>query len=167
MTFLLAGCILFSCKKLQEAPLGSNKGNSTKTTNGGDTTTQPIIPIDANMLAGTWQVVNDTSTTVPWGLWQGRPTTGQNYVGSSADYYKFTADGNAFTRLNNVIDTANYTISRDSVHMVYTYFNNQQQSGGIYNSFWRVTNLTAHTATITWQFISPETATISVTYLRK
>jgi hypothetical protein len=163
---LLAGALLNSC--LKEAP-GKPDSNSTttKTKGGADTTTQPVIPIDPGMLVGTWQVINDTSTTVPWGIWEGRPTTGQNYVGTPADYYKFAANGNAYTRLNNVVDTANYTVSQDTVHMIYTYFNGQEQTGGVYNSFWTVTNLTAHTATVSVTFVTPETAITSVVYLKK
>lgn len=165
---LFAAGLLSSC--LKDSLSKPNGNSNTTSTHPKDTTTtvnQPIVPIDPNLLAGAWQVINDTSTTVPWGLWQGHPTTGQNYVGTPADYYKFTANGNAYTRLNNVIDTANYTISQDTLHMVYTYFNNQEQTGGIYNSFWTVTNLTAHTATVTALSVSPETAITSVTYLRK
>jgi hypothetical protein len=163
---LVAVALLPSCFK---DSLSKPKGGTTTTTSTKDTSTtnQPVVPIDPNMLVGTWQVINDTSTTVPWGIWEGRPTTGTNYVGTSADYYKFTANGNAYTRLNNVIDTANYTVSQDTVHMIYTYFNGQEQTGGVYNSFWTVTNLSAHTATVTVQFVSPETATTSVVYLRK
>jgi len=168
--FLAVCTVFYSCiKETVPKPTGNSSGNNTKTTGntGGDTTTQPIVPIDPNMLVGTWQVIKDTTTTVPWGLWYGRPTTGQNYVGTPADYYKFTANSNAYTRLNNAIDTANYTVSQDTVHMVYTYFNGQEQTGGIYNSFWTVTNLTAHTATVTALFVTPETAITSVVYLRK
>ena len=164
---LLTGCFLSSCLK---DSLSKSKGNGSSNTTGThtkDTTNQPITPVDPTLLAGTWQVINDTSTTVPWGLWEGRPTTGQNYVGTPADYYKFTAGGNAYTSINGVIDTGNYTLSQDTLHIVYTYFNGQHVTGGIYNSFWTITDLAAHTATVTWQFVSPETATTSVTYLRK
>jgi len=169
LALLLAGCLLVSCKKPPEAPQTPNTGTTTKTTTGGgDTTTGlPIVPINPGMLVGTWQVINDTSTVVPWGLWQGHPVTTSNYVGTPADYYKFTAGGDAYTSLKGVIDTANYMVSQDSVHVVYTFFNGQHVTAGIYNSFWQVTNLTAHTATLTWLFVSPETATTSVTYLRK
>ena len=169
LALLLAGCLLMTCKKLQEAPQGQNTGATTKTTtNGGDTTaTGPIVPITPGMLAGTWQVINDTLTTVPWGLWQGRPISTSNYVGTPADYYTFTANGNAYTRLNNVIDTANYTVSQDTIHMIYTYFNGQEQTGGIYNSFWTVTNLTAHTAAVSVTFVTPETAITSVVNLKR
>ena len=171
LVLLLAGGIFSSCiKKTLPKPTGNSSTTSTtKTNNGGDTSTTnlPVVPINPNMLVGNWQIINDTSTTVPWGLWAGRPATGQNYVGTPADYYKFTSDGSAYTRLNNVIDTANYTVSQDTVHMVYTYFNQQEQTGGIYNSFWTVTNLTAHAATVTTLFVTPETAITSVVYLRK
>ena len=161
---LLTACVLSSCSK---ESISKSNGSSKSTGANADTTNQPIVPIDRALLADTWQVINDTSTTVPWGLWEGRPTTGQNYKGKPADYYKFDAEGDAFNRVNGVIDTGNYTISRDTLHIVYTYFNGQLQTGGIYNSFWTITNLTAHTATVTAMFVSPETATTSVTYLRK
>ncbi len=164
---LLTGSLLSSCLKDSLSKPKDNGSSNTTGTNPKDTTTQPIVPIDPSLLAGTWQVINDTSTTVPWGIWEGRPTTGSNYVGTPADYYKFNTSGNAYTLINGVIDTGNYTLSRDTLHIVYTYFNNQHQTGGVYNSFWTITNLTAHTATVTAQFVSPETATTSVTYLRK
>jgi len=169
LALLLAGCLLITCKKPQEAPQSPNTGATTKTTSGGGDTTAslPIVPINPGMLVGAWQVINDTTTTMPWGLWQGHPITTSNYVGTPADYYKFTAEGDAYTSLKGVIDTANYMISQDSVHVVYTVFNGQRVTGGLYNSFWQVTNLTAHTATITWLYVSPETATTSVTYLRR
>jgi len=168
LALLLAGCLLMTCKKLQEAPQTANTGTATKTTTSdGDTTAGTPIIINPSLLAGTWQVINDTLTTVPWGLWQGRPISTSNYVGTPADYYTFTANGNAYTRLNNVIDTANYTVSQDTIHMIYTYFNGQEQTGGIYNSFWTVTNLTAHTAAVSVTFVTPETAITSVVNLKR
>ena len=165
---LLTCSLLSSCLK-ESVPKGQNGGSTSNTKNNtGDTVkTGPIVPISPGLLAGDWQVINDTSTIVPWGLWEGKPTIGQNYVGKPTDYYKFTANGNAYTNIAGVVDTANYTISQDTLHVVYTYFNQQESTTGIYNSFWAVTNLTAHTATVTATFVTPETAITSVTYLRK
>jgi hypothetical protein len=128
---------------------------------------QVLLPVTPGSLAGSWQVINDTSTTQPWGIWAGQPVTGSNYVGVPTDYYKFTAGGNVYTNVAGEIDSATYTVSHDTVHVVYTYLDHQEMTGGIYNSFWEVTNLTAHTATITANFITPETALTSVTYLKK
>ena len=67
-----------------------------------------------------------------------------------------------------VIDTGTYTVvNQDQLHIVYSYFNGQEQSTGIYNSFWTITNLTAHTASITVVFVTPETVITSVTNLKK
>jgi hypothetical protein len=162
---LLCSSILSSCIK-DTVPRVNRGGNSTsKTTT--DTTTQPVVPIDPALLEGNWQVINDTSTTVPWGLWAGMPTTGKNYVGKPSDYYKFTTGGQAYTSMAGAVDTGNYTVDKNLINIIYTYFNGQETTTGIYNSQWAVSNLTAHTASLTVTFVSPETATTRVTNLRK
>jgi hypothetical protein len=167
LAFLITGSLLSSCIK-DSLPPAQKGTTNTQTSAKKDTVTTTVDqPIDQSLLVGNWQLINDTSTTVPWGLWQGQPTSGHNYMGQPSDYYKFTADDHAYTSISGFVDTANYTISRDTVHVVYTYFNGIVSTDGVYNSFWRVTNLTAHTATITTIFITPETVITSVTNLKK
>jgi hypothetical protein len=170
LAILVVGITFASCIKetVPKPPPGGGSSTSTsKKTTSDTTTSQPIVPIDPNMLDGIWRVVNDTSTTVPWGLWQGHPTTGSNYMGVPTDYYKLTATGNCYTRIQNVVDTANYTVNQNQVHVIFTYFNGQETTSGIYNSTWTVSNLTNHTCTLTVTYVSPETATTSVTNLAK
>jgi len=164
---LLAACIK---ETLPVAPNGGSTTNKTVSTPNDTTanTTAPVVPIDSTMLVGTWQVINDTTNTVGWGLWAGHPPIGSNYVGKPEDYYKFTANNNLYSDMQAVIDTGTYTVvNQDQLHIVYSYFNGQEQSTGIYNSFWTITNLTLHTASITVVFVTPETVITSVTNLRK
>jgi hypothetical protein len=120
-----------------------------------------------NMLSGTWKVVNDTSTTADWGLWSGRPSTGSNYIGNPADYYKFTPNGYCYTSVNGVVDTGTYTESQDQINIVYTYFNEQETTAGVYNGVWTINKLTNNAFTFSVTFLTPETAATNVTNLTK
>jgi len=162
LALLLVGCFSYSCKKLDPAP----HGDPNKTT-GSDTTTQPLVLIDPGLLTGTWQVINDTTTQTPWGIWDGRPVTGVNYVGTIADHYTFTADGHMYDFMQGHADTATYTISKNQVDIEYTYTNNARQPEGLYHGLFTFIRLGPHTASFSTLAVSPEVAYSSVTHLRK
>lgn len=166
LSFILLCCSIFSaCKKAGLATLHST-GGSTNTTRSADTLTKwPAVPIDSALLVGNWQVINDTSITVPF--FTNYPTVGKNYIGKPSDYYKFTAGGRVYTRIAGVADTGNYVIDKNMVNIVYTYFNGQHITGGIYNSQWSVYHLTAQTAIITTAFANTLAVTTSITSLKK
>ncbi|MDR3694618.1 hypothetical protein [Mucilaginibacter sp.] len=162
---LLFGSIFSSCKKAGLATLHST-GNTTNTTKPADTLTKwPAVPIDSALLVGNWQVINDTSLTVPF--FTNNPSMGKNYIGKPSDYYKFIAGGRVYTCVAGTVDTGNYVINKNIVNIVYTYFNGQHITGGIYNSQWSVYHLTAQTAIITTTFVNTLAVTTSITSLKR
>jgi hypothetical protein len=143
---LLAGLFWLSCNKL-------------KNDTGKESTQVTLI--------GDWQVVNDTSTNTPWGIWAGKPVVGVNYLGTPSDHFKFTADGHLYNQLQGATDTSTYKVSHDSISAVYTYFNGQVISNGVYHTTWTVSNLTLHTLTLSTWFTTPETAITQVINLKR
>jgi len=149
------------------------KGSATTTTVSASKDTSSnnpvsVVPIDSSLLVGTWQVINDTTNIVGAGMWTGHAQINTNYIGKPADYYKFTADGHLYSDMRAAIDTGTYTVlNQDQLNIVYSYYNEQEQSTGIYNSLWTITNLTLHTASITVVYMDPEQVYTSVINLRR
>lgn len=91
--------------------------------------------VETNPLVGKWNVIND-STYVPIAN-----IGGSNYIGTSNDYYNFTANGTVYIHINALLDTATYSmIASDQIEIVYP--------TGSYDPYY-ITNFTAHTATLT------------------
>jgi len=118
-------------------------------------------------IIGDWALVNDSVTTTVWGISANQPTLGFNYVGVATDHYNFTAGGTLYVVEGNVKDTSAYALKQNSLQLTYSSqngykFNSPQTSG------YTVTNLTAHTATLSGGLsLTPETTYTHIINLRK
>jgi hypothetical protein len=95
----------------------------------------------ATSLEGDWALVNDSTTITPWGLWQGEPVSGINYVGTSADYFHFT-DNMVYYFDNGFKDTATYSLKKNYLYLGYT------TQYGKDTVVYQVSNFTSHTVTL-------------------
>jgi hypothetical protein len=142
-TFLLIlamGTMLSSCLK------GLNNGPAAETS-----------------LVGKWSIISDSTTTQFWGIWSDEPQKGTVYFGKPADYYNFLPDGTVYTSLEGGLDTATYVqLKNDTLEFVFA-------------ASWRdpqkfiISNHTAQYMTLTdaFPFISPETVSSSIIYLKR
>jgi hypothetical protein len=133
LVVLTVSCIFFSCKK--DANNRTSAGTPT--------------------LVGNWTIVNDSTLETPWGLFDGRPSNGANYIGKAGDSYNFEPDGNLYIKEGVNKDTATYLTHLNLIRIGYTYFD-----GAPANPYpgveFVVKNLTAHTVTLADTAVSPE-----------
>jgi hypothetical protein len=127
---LTVSCMFFSCLK--------DKSN--------------VVPPS---LVGKWSIVNDSTTFSEWGLFTGAPTK-SNYIGKAGDSYDFESNGNLYISDDGEKDTATYLTHLNLVRIGFTSYNGSSANPypGIEMT---VSNLTAHTVTLTDTAISPET----------
>ena len=110
---------------------------------------------------------SDDSVSISGSLFGSNSVT--NYIGTSNDYYNFTANGNLYINEGLSLDTATYLmVTKTQVKLVY-YFENGISfgpSGGIRGTF-NITNLTAHTVTLTDSGITPEGQEFQIIRLKR
>jgi hypothetical protein len=107
--------------------------------------------VQTNSLVGKWNIIND-SIYIPIAN-----IGGSNYIGTSDDYYNFTATGKVYINENSLLVNATYSmIANNQIDIVY--------SNGSYDPYF-ITNLTAHTATLT--LAVPLTGPTKIINLRK
>jgi hypothetical protein len=93
--------------------------------------------VQTNPLLGEWNLINDTSVILSF--------NGTNYIGTPADYYNFTANGTLYIKEDTLLSGPTYTmLINNQVDIVY-HLANDAEDHRTYN----ITNLTAHTATLT------------------
>ncbi len=126
------------------------------------------IPISVSNLSGKWTLVNDTTTTSFWGLWNGQAAVGINYIGKAGDYYNFTSHGKLYTYQNTNLDTQTYKLGHDTVWVRYTYIDGQTDKvDSAYNPGYIITRLTDNSCTLTSFSVTPETIYNSVINLSR
>ena len=118
--------------------------------------------IQANQLTGKWNLVNDSTSTTNSCI---GCFNGSNYFGSSSDYYNFTVNGILYIQERESVDTAAYSmVTNNQVTITTDYAVN---GGGVFiyslgftgsslplsfpikNLTYSVSNITAHTLTLT------------------
>ena len=115
----------------------------------------------ATSLTGEWAMVNDSTTITPWGIWQGMPGTGTNYIGKASDYYHFTTNMVYYSE-NGYGDTATYAVKGNYVYFGYT------NAYGRDTAVYQLSNLTAHTLTLKGDTaVSPEQVFSHIINLKK
>ena len=146
----------------------SSKGNSNKENSNSEDSKKDTIPVTTSSFSGNWVLVNDTTTTNFWGIWNGRAPVGTNYVGKTADYYNFTSYGKLYIHQDTNRDTETYKLSHDTVLIRTAYIDGQtNQLDSTYNPWYVISGFTAHSCTLKKYFISPETASFSTINLKK
>jgi hypothetical protein len=111
--------------------------------------------VQSNPFVAKWNIITDTLAVLSF--------TGTNYIGTPADYYNFTAGGTLYIKEDTLQYTATYSVLiNNQVNIVY-YFPNDAQDSRTYN----ITNLTAHTATLTLAAASMGPAQYQVINLKK
>ncbi len=77
--------------------------------------------IQTNLLVGKWNIIDD-SASITRSL--NGFNSGSNYIGTSNDYYNFTANGNLYINEGLSLDTATYLmVTKTQVELVYSYAN--------------------------------------------
>jgi hypothetical protein len=90
-----------------------------------------------NPLTAKWNIINDSLSDVN--------LTGTNYIGKASDYFDFTANGTLYIKEDSLLNTATYSmVANDQVDIVYILSN-----GISAHRTFSITNLTAHSATLT------------------
>jgi hypothetical protein len=119
-------------------------------------------------ILGNWSIVNDTTTTGFWGIWNGKSSVGVNYIGVPGDYYNFSSNNKLYISQNGQKDTEVYKINKDSIAIKYAYIDGSTNIvDSTYGVRYIISNLSAHTATLTSFFISPETVINSTVNLKR
>jgi hypothetical protein len=110
--------------------------------------------ISTASLTGTWKLVSDSSSIAGGGPIKGG---GQTYLGTPADHYTFTTNGMMYANDGAEVDTAAYTLGRDSVlQLNYSYRRvGDVTIQGSVASF-KVTTLQPHAAVLTDRGLTPE-----------
>jgi len=90
-----------------------------------------------NPLAAKWNIISDSLTIIS--------LSGSNYIGTANDYYNFTANGALYIKEESVAYTATYSmIANNQIDIAYDLPSDVPDHRTYY-----ITNLTAHTATLT------------------
>src|SRR5450755_4369703 len=111
--------------------------------------------IQTNLLVGKWNIIDD-SVSITGSLFGFNSVS--NFIGTTNDYYNFTANGNLYINEGLSLDTATYLmVTKTQVKLVYYVENGIGFGpfGGIRGTFY-ITNLTAHTATLRDSGLTPE-----------
>ena len=117
-------------------------------------------------LEGKWNIINDSSSIT--GSLNGF-NGGSNYIGTTNDYYNFTVNGNLYINEGLSLDTATYSMdTSNQVKLVYYSANgvNFGPNGAIRGTYY-ITNLTAHTATLTLSGLTPEGQALQIINFKK
>jgi hypothetical protein len=112
--------------------------------------------VNNTALVGKWCLINDSTFLAGTPIFQGGHA---NYIGVASDYFNFTSDGRLYIREGNNFDTATYNmLPGNEVKLVFFSINNTSfGSNGATRGTFNITNLTAHTATLTLPvIITPE-----------
>jgi hypothetical protein len=101
--------------------------------------------------------VNDTTYLAGSAIFQGGS---QNYHGVAGDYFNFTANGHLYIKEGANADTATYSVINGSqLNITWYYVNGTGFPNGASKGAFTVTNLTAHTVTLTLpEIITPDGA---------
>src|SRR5450432_3033471 len=98
--------------------------------------------VQTSPLVAKWNIVNDSLSIIS--------LSGTNYIGTSNDYYNFTVNGTLYINENSLLRTTTYsTIANDQIDIVYNLSSDVTEHRTYF-----ITNLTAHTATLTLSGIS-------------
>jgi hypothetical protein len=122
--------------------------------------------IQTNLLVGKWNIIEDSASIT--GSLNGF-NSGSNFIGTSNDYYNFTANGNLYINEGLSLDTATYLmVTKTQVELVYYYDNGISfaPNGGVRGTF-NITNLTAHTVTLTDSGLTPEGQELQIIRLKR
>jgi hypothetical protein len=93
--------------------------------------------VQTSPLVDKWNIINDSLSVIS--------LTGTNYIGSSNDYYNFSVNGTLYINENSVLHTTTYSmIANNQIDIAYDLPNDVADHRTYY-----ITNLTAHTATLT------------------
>jgi hypothetical protein len=93
--------------------------------------------VQTNPLADKWNIINDSLSIIS--------LSGTNYIGTSDDYYNFTVNGTLYIKEDSVQYTATYSMIADNqIDIGYDLPNDVADHRTYY-----ITNLSAHTATLT------------------
>jgi len=111
--------------------------------------------VQTSSLAAKWNIINDSLSIIS--------LSGTNYIGTSNDYYNFTVNGILYIKEDSLLSTTTYSmIANNQIDIVYDLSNNVMEHRTYY-----ITNLTAHTATLTLSGSSPGPAERQIINLKK
>ena len=111
--------------------------------------------VQTSPLVAKWNIVNDSLSIIS--------LNGTNYVGTSNDYYNFTVNGTLYINENSLLRTTTYSmIANDQIDIVYNLSSDVTEHRTYF-----ITNLTAHTATLTLSGISLGPAERQIINLKK
>jgi hypothetical protein len=93
--------------------------------------------VQTSPLVAKWNIINDSLSIIT--------LSGTNYIGTSNDYYNFTANGTLYIKEDSLLYTTTYSmVANNQIDIVYNFSNDVTEHRTYY-----ITNLTAHTATLT------------------
>ena len=93
--------------------------------------------VQTSPFVGKWNIINDSLTVIS--------LNGTNYFGTSNDYYNFIGNGTLYIKEDSLMYTTTYSmIDNNQIDIVYSLSNDVAEHRTYY-----ITNLTAHTATLT------------------
>ena len=128
----------------------------------GNNPTRPTI-------VGNWALVNDSTKIQFWGLWQGKPDTGINYIGAAGDHYNFMQNGKMYIKQGTTLDTGTYTtLANNKIEIKFTYLNGQGNPPDGWTEDFTINTLTNNSLTLAGgTLVSPETASSHVLFFKK
>ncbi len=116
-------------------------------------------------ITGNWNIVSDTTWSS--GIGPNGTPSGNKYTGVAGDHFNFTSSGKLYVKEGNIkLDTANYTISGDTLKLTYRYlYEGGVTVQGASGSF-IISTLTNQSLILTEDFLTPggridETITLS------
>jgi hypothetical protein len=105
-------------------------------------------------IVGKWKIINDTTSYVF--LLTGIEYD-SNYIGKSNDYYDFISDGNLYYKEGPQLYRGKYYMfASNQFQPVYFFINGYTYTYPGYGPLYTITNLTAHTATLTESESTPD-----------
>ena len=111
--------------------------------------------VQTSPLVAKWNIINDSLSIIS--------LSGTNYIGTSNDYYDFTGNGTLYITEDSLLYTTTYSIvANNQIDIVYDLSNDVTEHRTYY-----ITNLTAHTATLTLSGSSPGPAERQIINFKK
>ena len=111
--------------------------------------------VQTGPLVAKWNIINDSLSVIS--------LSGTNYVGTSNDYYNFTADGILYIKEDSLRYTTKYSmVANNQIDIAYSLSNDVTEHRTYY-----ITNLTVHTATLTLSGSSRGPAELQIINLKK
>lgn len=106
-------------------------------------------------IVGKWNIVNDSIFLEGNQMYPGENT---NYIGTQADYFNFTSDGNLYVKKGTSFDTATYhLLSDDKIELIYFSANGISfGTAGAIRGTYHIINLTAHSVSLSLSGLTPE-----------